>query len=212
MHRRRFGCLIACVVLFCTSSFAQDEDETKLFTKRNVSLSYPSSGWMLEDLPPPPENASINIRLTSKQVNGFSVVLTFRDDCSPPADDSQQPSSAELGTSFGLGLALKLAEKHEDRIVTSYGLINFAEQSDLAARFLISKPDSDKLVSIESFVHLPEDAPNNCVMGAVVSPVSKKIDFYKQDYFDVLYEAYGIVQSIVVKPNAKKFKMGALAE
>lgn len=176
---------------------AQESSEEKVFSKGIFSLSYPTEGWQLEELKPPPGKKNTNIKLTATGTPKLMIVVTWEDGVN--AEDPTR--SVVAAQAFGLPIALNLADQKSENIISSIGLINLSEVSDLGARFTIVKPGTSKTTNIDAFVARPENAPGNMIMGAIISEGSQKEKDLNDEYYDRLYAAYGIVQSIALKPT-----------
>lgn len=180
-------------------ALAEEETEPKGFSKGAFSLTYPGAGWTLEEQPVEEGKKDMNIRLVADGESPVSVLLTLTSSYPQPAEDEEVPYSQELATAFGLPIALSLADKKEENIMNSVGLINFDEFYDLSSRFLIVKPGSSKTVTLDAFSYHTDNAPRNMVLGAVVFPDDRDPSKVKHEQLDRILEAYGIVQSIKIK-------------
>jgi hypothetical protein len=189
---------VATCLAFATQvSFAEDEVTEKTFSKRGLSLSYPSTGWNLEDLPPAPNSTTVNVRLTSVNVPNLSIILTFQDDLKELSEKDLETPSADLAAAFGTPIALKWASTGKTTVLRSTSLINFEDVSALGTRFIVTTEGSTTFRSLETFARLRP--PNSSVVGAISSEGKTEPSGYTAAYYDALYEAYNIVQSISVK-------------
>ncbi len=187
------------ILLLCLCSFAvyaeEDELPKKTYQWHNFSLEYPMTFWTLEIL----ENQAHtqNIKLTSKREQPLSIVLNLRDDM-PIPDDKYYDNPAAVSSAFGLPIALKLADKHEERISVTFAQINFAEHWQLAAFFSVNNPENNIVQHIKAFHYFPE-TEHHGVLGAILSTTKKGELVNDKKYYDFLYQAYDILLSIKVK-------------
>ncbi len=190
----RFFMLLLC---FCSMLVHAEETELpkKSYQWHNFSLEYPMTLWTLEVL----ENQAHtqNIKLTSKREQPLSIMLTLRDDM-PVPDDKYYDNPAAVSSAVGLPIALKLADKHEERISINFAQINFEEHWQLATLFSINNPETNLVQNVTAFHYFPE-VEHHAVLGAILSTSKKGELVEDKKYYDFLYQAYDILLSIKMK-------------
>ena len=191
--------LLTVTMITSTFAFAEESVQEKTFKKGIFGFTYPDKGWALEELPPPTGKKSTNIKLTASGTPPLSIVLTWDDSIGELSEKDKEARSPVTASAFGLPIALSLAGNKSENIVQSVGLINLSDLSDLSARFTILKPGSPKTMNLDAFVLLPQDTPGNILMGAIISEGSQQQTDLTDEYYDRLYEAYGIVQTMAFK-------------
>lgn len=196
---KRILCLSYLLIVASFTHPARAEEGEKHFQKENFSLSYPDEGWQLEEMAPPKGKQTTNLRLTSSGKAKLSVVVTWEELPKPFTEQELETRPPALASAFALPIALSIAEKKEENITSSVGLINLSNLSELSYRYLVSKPGTNKTTSIEGFVYRTEDAPQSLVMGAIISEGSRLPTDLTNEYYDRLAEAYSIVNSLELK-------------
>ena len=170
------------------------DDALKNYTCGDFTLAYNAKNWSAEDAEKKGDDC--NVRINSKDTAGLSVLLTFLGN-QPPTKEDQDTPNIQAAIAFGIPIALSIANKHENNVAVSTGSINFDEYTDLSAHFLIDRPESKDVVSLESFAYRPE-SEKHFVLGAIMSSAKRADLNLKASYFDALQEAYDIVRSIKV--------------
>ena len=189
--RNVLGICLICV--FITPSVRAD-DALKDYSCGDFTLSYNAKKWNAEGADKKGEDC--NVRINSKDTAGLSVLLTFLGNQPPTKEDEDTPN-IQATIAFGIPIALSIANKHENNIAVSTGSINFDEYTDLSAHFLIDRPESKDVISLESFAYRPE-SEKHFVLGAIMSSAKRADLNLAASYFDALQEAYVIVRSIKV--------------
>lgn len=178
---------------------AQEEAEPEGFSRRGFSLTYPGTGWKLQEKPAREGSDDINLEISADDDTPVSIILSLSSSYVQEAQTKDTPYAQELATAFGLPIALSIAEKKEENIFNSVGLINFDQFYELSSRFLILKPGSQKTVTLDAFSYHTDNAPKKMVLGAVIFQGDKNPSRVKHEQLDRILEAYGIVQSIKIK-------------
>lgn len=192
------GCLYL-LLSHSLTAYATDESEEeakKSYQWQGFSFEYPETGWKLEPLDN--DEHIMNVRLTSEREPYLGIVLTLRDDMAT-SDESYDKNPAMVSIAFGLPIALNLAQKQEDRIALTFAQMNFDEHWELAARFQINDTEGLGFQIVEAFHYFPESVEQMAVLGAVVSRGQKGDVKEDPAYYNYIYQAYNIIQSIKVK-------------
>lgn len=192
------GCL-SLLLSHSLIAYATDEENEaeakKSYQWQNFSFEYPETGWKLEQLDN--DKHTMNMRLTSNRDPQLGIILTLRNDM-PELDDEYDENPAMASVAFGLPIALNLAEKQEDRVALTFSQINFDEHWELAARFQVSDAEGSGFQLVEAFHYFPE-AEQAGVLGAVISRGQKGDVKEDAAYYNYIYQAYDIIQSLKVK-------------
>lgn len=190
----------ACLITLSASAVnAEEAIQEKVYKKGAFSLSYPQEGWQLTEMPSAEGKSSTNVKIVAKGSPALSIVLNWDKSLGEITEAEKNTRSPITASAFGIPIALSIAGNKSENIIRSVGLINLAEMSDLSTRFIITTPGSQKITTLDSFIYMPEEVPGNIVMGAIISEGSQDFEKQSEEYFDRLYEAYLIVQSIALK-------------
>jgi hypothetical protein len=200
-HIIALGVFLLVVVHSIPIALAEEDTDPKGFSKGAFSLTYPGTGWSLEEGPAEEGKKDVNLRITAEGEPLLNIILTLSSSFPETAEGEEEPYSQEIATAFGAPLALGIAEKKEENITNSVGLINFDEFYDLSSRFLIVKPGSGKTLTLDAFSYRTQNAPKSMALGAIIFEGNKDSSKVEHKHLDRILEAYGIVQSIKIKPE-----------
>jgi hypothetical protein len=181
-----------------SDSDSDDEEESKKHYQWNdFSLAYPESGWTLVEQGG--DAYSMNVKLHADREQPLSLVLTLKTDM-PARDEKYDENPAMTSVAFGLPIALKLAQKQEERITASFAPMNFSDYWELAARFQIMDSDQRRFHLVEAFHYFPEAGENYAVLGAILTQGQVGEVIEEPEYYQYVYEVYDIIQNITVTP------------
>ncbi|OUD14142.1 hypothetical protein [Thioflexithrix psekupsensis] len=199
-----FGTVLGVLLAFSSvsatesdSDSVEEEEPKKHYQWNDFSLSYPDSGWTLVEQGGDEHN--MNIKLHSDRQQPLSLVLTLKTDM-PARDEEYDENPTMTSVAFGLPIALKLAQKQEERITVSFAPMNFVDYWDLTARFQIMDSDQRHFHLVEAFHYFPETGENYAILGAVLTRGEVGEVVKEADYYNHIYQVYDIIQSITVTP------------
>jgi hypothetical protein len=179
-------------------SSAAEEDETKTAKFGPFSVSYPSEGWEVQKLPPPPGKGSTMFGLVANGDQKVSIILTDMAETEEMIKKQRELGSAEMARAFALPMAVEMSKRDQSKVFYSVGVMELIDSTEPSVRFLVVNPTNGKSTSIDAFTYFPDNAPGHLLLGAITTQVSQNPDDWKSIDTDIVAEAYEIMRSVEV--------------
>ncbi len=187
-----FAAMATAVTIMVCIADAKEPD--KHYSWNGYELTYPE-GWKIVKESDIPDSGRIIALVHNKE--SLEVVVGLLDKLSAADARKEKTTPATLAMTFGVPIALKLANKNESAISISYGSMGLYDQRVLSTRFTVALPNIPDVYNIECF---STTTGSRLFVGAIQS--SSKKGHLPEDnasYRKAFQEAYHIAKSITAE-------------